>query len=154
MAELAVVLRRAGRIVEIVLNLPDKLKVMNLVWMRDLVAAVEAVAADPPDVVVVRGAGRAFCAGLDLDMMAEEGMPPELYPLQERAFSGLEALDRIVSDDAVLGLPAARATKRLTRSAFDEDFATAFERSQAVVLECLQSPEATAARAAWAARRN
>ena len=242
-------LRRVGPVAEIVLNRPGKLNAMDMTWVRDLVAAVEAVAADPSDIVVVRGAGRAFCAGLDLDMLAEEGMPPEFFPLQERAFSGLEALDRIVlaqvhgyclggglqlalacdirilSEDAVLGLPAAReglppgmapwrlprfvglgramrlaikgdrlgaaeaqqigladhvvaaegfadqarrlveeylevpqaaarATKQLARSAFDGDFASTFERSQALVLECLQTAEATAARAAWAARRS
>jgi enoyl-CoA hydratase/carnithine racemase len=246
--EPAVVLERTGRVAEIVLNRPGKLNAMDMRWMRDLVAAVEAVAADPEDIVVVRGAGRAFCAGMDLDMLAEEGMPEEFYPLQERAFSALEALDRvvvaqihgyclggglqlalacdirIVSEDAVLGLPAAReglppgmatwrlprfvglgralrlaikgerigaaeaerigladhligaedfaagagrlvqdylelpqaaarATKRMVRSAFDDDFASAFERSRALVLECLRTAEAAEARAAWAARR-
>jgi enoyl-CoA hydratase/carnithine racemase len=106
---------------------------MDVAWVHELAAAVEAVAADPSGValVLIRGAGRAFCAGLDLDMMSAEGMPPEFYPAQERAFAGLEALDRLVlaqihgyclggglqlalacdiriaCDDAVLGLPAA-----------------------------------------------
>jgi enoyl-CoA hydratase len=214
----------------------NRLNAMDMRWMLDLVAALEAVAADPSDIVVVRGAGRAFCAGMDLDMLAEEGMPAEFFPLQERAFSALEALDRvvvaqihgyclggglqlalacdirIVSEDAVLGLPAAReglppgmatwrlprfvglgralrlaikgerigaaeaqqigladhvvcaedfatgarrlvdeylevpqpaarAIKRLTRSAFDDDFASAFERTGELVLECLQTSE-------------
>ena len=81
--------------------------------------------------VVVRGEGRAFCAGLDLDMLAAESMPEGFYALQEEALVGLERLDRLVvaqihgyclggglqlalasdirilAEDAVLGLPAA-----------------------------------------------
>jgi enoyl-CoA hydratase/carnithine racemase len=81
-------------------------------------------------VVVIRGAGRAFCAGLDLDMLEASSMPPGFYEGQERAFRKLEMLDaitiaaihgyclgggvqlavacdlRVCSSDAQLGLPA------------------------------------------------
>jgi len=130
-AEPVVVVRRDGEVAEIVLTRPDKLNAMNMAWVQDMDRAVAAVVDDPPEIVVVRGEGRAFCAGLDLDMLDAEGMPPRFYPLQERAFRALEALDRIViaqihgyclggglqlalacdirilSEDAVLGLPAA-----------------------------------------------
>jgi enoyl-CoA hydratase/carnithine racemase len=126
-----VALRRGGGVGEIVLTRPDKLNAMNLAWVQEMDRAVQSVVDDPPEIVVVRGEGRAFCAGLDLDMLAAEGMPPRFYPLQERAFRALEELDRIViaqihgyclggglqlalacdirivSGDAVLGLPAA-----------------------------------------------
>ncbi|HEV8556303.1 MAG TPA: enoyl-CoA hydratase/isomerase family protein [Actinophytocola sp.] len=122
---------RDGAVAEILLNRPDKLNAMNLDWVRELADVVSELAVDPPRVVLIRGAGRAFCAGLDLDMMGEHGMPPEFFSLQEQAFTTLERLPaivvaqihgyclggglqlalacdiRIVSEDATLGLPAA-----------------------------------------------
>ncbi|HET9139583.1 enoyl-CoA hydratase/isomerase family protein [Actinophytocola sp.] len=92
-----VLVRRDGAIGEIVLNRPDKLNALSLELVRDLAAAVEELAGDPDlRVVVVRGAGRAFCAGLDLDMVGEQGMPPDFFPVQERAFTALERLPAIV----------------------------------------------------------
>jgi len=127
-----VVLRRSGEIAEIVLNRPEKLNAMSEEWVRDLDARVAELSAGPvPRVVVVRGAGRAFCSGLDLDMMGERGMPPDFFPTQEKAFRALERLPsivvarihgyclggglqlalacdiRIARQDARLGLPAA-----------------------------------------------
>ena len=131
MADASVVLRRVGDVAEIVLHRPHKLNAMNLAWVTDLLEVVTVVAQDKPELVVIRGEGRAFCAGMDLDMLASEGMPPLFYPRQEQAFSTLEQLDRlviaqihgyclggglqlalacdirIVSHDVVLGLPAA-----------------------------------------------
>lgn len=45
---------------------------------------------------MVRGEGRSFCAGLDLDMMGAGGMPSKFFPGQETAFSALERLPAIV----------------------------------------------------------
>jgi enoyl-CoA hydratase len=132
-SESAVLFQREGPVAVIVLNRPAVLNAMNLAWVTDLGRAVSAVAADESaEVVVVRGAGRAFCTGLDLTMMNEIGMPPDFYALQEAAFRALEDLDRlviaeihgyclggglqlalacdlrIVSEDAVLALPASQ----------------------------------------------
>lgn len=128
---MTITLGRDGAVAEIVLNRPEKLNAMNLDWVRELAWTVAELAVDPPRVVVIRGAGRAFCSGLDLDMMGEHGMPPEFFSLQEQAFTALERLPaivvaqihgyclggglqlalacdiRIVSEDATLGLPAA-----------------------------------------------
>ena len=81
-------------------------------------------------VVLVRGAGRAFCAGMDRDMLSQGRMPAGFYEGQEQAFRALEQLDaitvaalhgycldgglqlavscdiRICSTDCRLGLPA------------------------------------------------
>jgi enoyl-CoA hydratase len=123
--------RRVGEVAEIVLSRPEKLNAMNMAWVKGLVEAVASLGRDKPAIVVVRGEGRAFCAGLDLDMLAAESMPDGFYALQEEAFVGLERLDRLViaqihgyclggglqlalacdirilAEDAVLGLPAA-----------------------------------------------
>src|SRR6476619_2248745 len=127
----AVQVRRVGEIAEIVLSRPEKLNAMNMAWVTGLVEAVASLERDKPGIVVVRGEGRAFCAGLDLDMLAAESMPDGFYAQQEEAFIGLERLDRLViaqihgyclggglqlalacdirilAEDAVLGLPAA-----------------------------------------------
>lgn len=125
------VVNRTGRIAEILLNRPQKLNAMNLDWVHDLDAAVGGLVGDPDlRSVVIRGEGRAFCSGLDLDMMGEQGMPPDFFATQERAFTTLERLPaiviaqihgyclggglqmalacdiRIAREDAVLGLPA------------------------------------------------
>src|SRR6201994_4690046 len=129
-ADRSVILRRHEDVAEIVLHRPDKLNAMNMTWINDLLEIVSAIARDKPGLVVIRGEGRAFCAGLDLDMFAAEGMPSAFYQRQEQAFAALERLDRLViaqihgyclggglqlalacdirvmSDDALLGLPA------------------------------------------------
>ena len=51
----------------ITLNRPEKLNTMNLALIVGLEAALESAAADHGcRVVILTGAGRGFCAGLDL----------------------------------------------------------------------------------------
>ena len=96
MDESVVLLEREGPLARITLNRPRVLNAENLTWVEGLEAAVTEVAARPDvRVVLVRGAGRAFCAGLDRDMLAREGMPPGFYEGQERAFRGLELMGKI-----------------------------------------------------------
>lgn len=55
------------RIATIALNRPEKLNALNAALQRDLVAALKAAEADPGvRVIIIRGEGRAFCAGYDL----------------------------------------------------------------------------------------
>ena len=56
--------------------------------------------------------------------------------------------------DRYLAVPqtAARATKRLMRSSFERDFAAVYADSLPALQRCLASPEAAAAREAWARR--
>jgi enoyl-CoA hydratase len=55
------------RVATIALNRPEKLNALNRALQDDLVAALKAAEADPDvRVVVLRGEGRAFCAGYDL----------------------------------------------------------------------------------------
>lgn len=124
-------LELAGGRATIALNRPEKLNALNL----ELVASLEEVAhrvslERDVEIVVVRGRGRSFCAGLDLDMFAAEGMSQEFYRRQEGGFRLLETMDktviaaihghclgggvqlaaacdiRVASRDAVIGLPA------------------------------------------------
>jgi enoyl-CoA hydratase/carnithine racemase len=57
----------ADGVVTITLNRPEKLNAVTSVLIRELLAAFDAVDADDgARVVIVTGAGRAFCAGADL----------------------------------------------------------------------------------------
>src|SRR5689334_10515396 len=92
----AVLFEVEGPLARITLNRPGALNAMNLDWIQALEAAVNAAAGEPAvRVVLVRGAGRAFCAGIDLDMLGAERMPPHFYEGQERAFRALETMDKI-----------------------------------------------------------
>jgi enoyl-CoA hydratase/carnithine racemase len=113
------------------LNRPEKLNALNLALVSALEEAAQRVGADPDvGVVVVRGRGRSFCAGLDLDVFAAEGMSLEFFRRQEAGFRSLETMDKVViaaihghclggavqlaaacdvrvaSSEAVIGLPA------------------------------------------------
>lgn len=126
-----VLLSRDGEVATLTLNRPDKLNALDVELVTALRDALAELAHDERiRLVIVRGAGRAFCAGLDLDMMADVGMPPDFYPIQEEAFRLIETMDklvvaaihgyclgggvqlaiacdfRIVADGAVLALPA------------------------------------------------
>lgn len=88
---------RDGSVAFITLNRPMVLNAINDPWIHDLVAAVrQAHANDDARVVVVRGEGRAFCAGADLketprrqELMAYRDHHTD--PMQEiaRGFRGL-----------------------------------------------------------------
>lgn len=63
---------REGRILTITLNLPDSLNAVNARLHTELSRVFTDANTDPDsDVVVLTGAGRAFCAGGDLDWMQE-----------------------------------------------------------------------------------
>jgi enoyl-CoA hydratase len=64
----------APRVAQITLNRPERLNALNFELTADLHDALDAVGADPDcRVVVLTGAGRGFCAGLDLK---DFGRPP------------------------------------------------------------------------------
>ena len=65
-----------GRVATIRLNRPDVLNAIDFNIPNEIEAAVEAANDDPAiHVIVVEGAGRAFCAGYDLKMYAETKGP-------------------------------------------------------------------------------
>jgi enoyl-CoA hydratase/carnithine racemase len=93
-----VLLEVEGPLALVTLNRPEVLNAANLAFMEDFEAVVDALEATAKvKVVLVRGAGRAFSSGLDLDMSAG-GKSPELlgfFERQERSRGRLEALDKI-----------------------------------------------------------
>jgi enoyl-CoA hydratase len=64
---------------QLTLNRPDRLNAMNYALVSGLYDALDAAAADPTcRVIVLTGAGRGFCAGLDL---TEGASPPATRPM-------------------------------------------------------------------------
>ena len=67
----------ADAVATITLDRPDALNALTIGLKRELLAAIEAIAADDAvRAVVLTGAGRAFCAGQDLRERLEPGAPP------------------------------------------------------------------------------
>lgn len=59
-----------GGVATLTLNRPDQFNTLSSPLMRELLAQLQAIADDPSiRVVVITGAGRAFCAGHDLNEM-------------------------------------------------------------------------------------
>ena len=90
----AVVLEhRHEGVATLVMNRPDKLNALNTELAAELNAALERVASDDSvRVVVITGAGRAFCAGGDLALIGKgrhSGKTEELEPLLR---SGMNAV--------------------------------------------------------------
>jgi enoyl-CoA hydratase/carnithine racemase len=61
---------REGRVLRLTLNRPEKRNALNGALCRELVAAIEEGDRDPGvGAILIRGAGKSFCAGMDLDEM-------------------------------------------------------------------------------------
>ena len=77
------------------LDRPDRLNAMNAELIADLHAALDDVAADPScRVVVLTGAGRGFCAGLDL---GGYGLPAGAVEDEGKPQAGLRVQQHIAS---------------------------------------------------------
>lgn len=67
-----VLTNRSGRVCTLTLNRPEKRNALSREMMERFGAAIQTLAEDPDVlVVIVRGTGAAFCAGLDLDELAD-----------------------------------------------------------------------------------
>ena len=86
-----------GAVATIVLNRPQVLNCANEQWARDLNTIVDDLASNERlRLVVVRGAGRAFCSGIDLTALAAGETTMEFFRNWESALRKLEAMDPIV----------------------------------------------------------
>ncbi len=76
MSQPTVLYARDGRVARLILNRPDALNAINDELPGELRAAVERANADPEvHVIVLSGAGKAFCSGYDLRRYAETPRP-------------------------------------------------------------------------------
>jgi enoyl-CoA hydratase/carnithine racemase len=123
----------ADGVATITLARPQRLNALDTPLSAALAEAVEQAAADPAVwTVVVRGAGRAFCSGMDRDALGTGRIGEAFYRNWIRALNGLEDMGkvtiavlhgwaiggglqlavacdlRLCAEDAVLGLGATR----------------------------------------------
>jgi enoyl-CoA hydratase/carnithine racemase len=86
-----------GHVATIVLNRPDVLNCANEQWARDLNTLVDNLATiDRIRVVVLRGAGRAFCSGIDLTALASGQTSMSFFRNWEAALRKIETMDPVV----------------------------------------------------------
>ena len=86
----------AERVATVVLNRPEKLNAITPQLQEDLLAALNQAADDPGvHVVVVRGAGRAFCAGYDVTVggATAPGVPADRAYLERMTRGWLQIWD-------------------------------------------------------------
>jgi enoyl-CoA hydratase/carnithine racemase len=86
-----------GRVATVTLNRPHVLNCANEQWARDLITLVDDLASqDDLRVVVVRGAGRAFCSGIDLTALSQGDTGMTFFRNWETGLRKLETLDAVV----------------------------------------------------------
>ncbi len=91
-----VMLKREGPIATLLLNRPEKLNALDGEERRALADAISTVAREPSiRVVVITGAGRGFCAGGDLEKMAELKKTHQSVTLRQFLQAGHELVREI-----------------------------------------------------------
>jgi enoyl-CoA hydratase/carnithine racemase len=86
-----------GKIGCLTLNRPTVLNAMNDQGALDLNRAAERIRDDPHvRLVLIRGAGRAFCTGIDLKQLAAGETPHAYYEQWDRALRILEQAEKVV----------------------------------------------------------
>ncbi len=86
-----------GRVATLVLNRPHVLNCANEQWARELNTLIDDLASQPDlRVVVVRGAGRAFCSGIDVTALSRGEIAMTFFRNWEAALRKLETLDAVV----------------------------------------------------------
>ena len=122
-----------GELIRLTLNRPEALNAVNYRGTVELRSAAQAIHDDKTArAVIIRGAGRAFCTGIDLKELADGDTPQAYFDHWDRALRLLELSDklvlcamqgyalggglqlplacdiRIAASDCQLGLPAAK----------------------------------------------
>lgn len=91
-----IVVERHGRVAHLVLNRPEKLNALNLSALVSLEALIEELESDTRvRAILIRGEGKAFCTGVDLDMtsnaLADTAAIDRVVSVVQRTFARLEA---------------------------------------------------------------
>ena len=88
---------KAGRIGYLTLNRPHILNAMNYQGSLEINRAAEMIRDDSDvRVTLIRGAGRAFCTGIDLKQLAAGETPHEYYENWDRALRILEQAEKVL----------------------------------------------------------
>ena len=90
-------LEKGGNVGRLTLDRPHVLNAMDYQAELDLNQVVEAVRDDKDlRILVIRGAGRAFCTGIDLKQLSAGDTPVAYYEGWDRALRTLEVMDKFV----------------------------------------------------------
>ncbi|NYG59286.1 enoyl-CoA hydratase/carnithine racemase [Nocardioides daedukensis] len=106
-SEQRVTIEVADGIADVVLNRPDKMNALDGAMIDQINAAIEEIAGrDDVRVVVLSGAGRAFCAGIDLAYL---GDPNNLGDLSERTHGEANRFQQVAWGWRTLEVPVVAA---------------------------------------------
>lgn len=96
-ATATLLLEQRDGIAQLTLNRPEKLNALNRALQSDLAAALAALSADDSvRVLILTGAGRGFCAGLDLADFQNSLTHFQARPAEDSVFRRLEAVPQPV----------------------------------------------------------
>jgi methylglutaconyl-CoA hydratase len=95
--------KQSPQLTLITLNRPERRNALTIELMKELSSAIETAAHDPAQrIVLLRGAGKAFCTGLDLQEVTESGKAHESAEMVARMLLTI-ADTRLVTIAAVHG---------------------------------------------------
>lgn len=113
-----ILVEQSGAVTTLTLNRPDKRNALNLALLEALCEAVAATEADPAQrILVLRGAGPVFCAGLDLAEAAQPENSSRSAELVGKAL-GILAQTRLLTIARVHGAAIAGGAGLMTACDF------------------------------------
>ena len=90
-------IKKQGRVARLTLNRPDLLNAMSYQGALDLNQAAESLRDDSGvSIVLISGAGRAFCTGIDLKELSAGNTPLAYYEQWDRALRIFECMEKFV----------------------------------------------------------
>jgi methylglutaconyl-CoA hydratase len=99
----SILLATAGPVTTLTLNRPDKRNALNAELLQELCDAVTQTESNPTQrILILRGAGKVFCSGLDLGEAAQPGGAEASAALVSRALYSI-ANSRLISIAAIHG---------------------------------------------------
>ncbi len=118
--------KQTPRVTILTLNRPERRNALTIELMTELIDAVEAASADDQQrILILKGAGKAFCTGMDLNEVAE---PAKAHASAELVAKTLITLSetRLITIAAVHGAAVAGGTGLMSAC----DFVIAAERTK------------------------
>src|SRR5207247_1845193 len=139
----------------ITLDRPQVLNALDTTLAATLADHVDRAAADPEiTLVIVRGAGRAFCSGMDRTALAADEARAIGLVNWVCAPDGVDAALGDIIDKVRQAAPTASAhAKRLLHASFHEDPRTMIEEVMRAQNDCMASWEVDEANRAWQEKR-
>ena len=157
-----VLTERHGRVLTITINRPDQRNAVNAAVAQGIAAGLDELDGDPElSVGVLTGAGKGFCAGMDLKAFvtgdpidAERAYALGLVNRLTEPGGAVSAAQQLAETIAANGPLALAATKRIMVEAADWPDAEFFERQREISDPVFASEDAREGATAFAERRD